>query len=68
MKSIWPRVRNTSPQRGEVDLRSKSGEGPQLQRETVTPHPRLRRDLSLRERWTFAAVAVQSELVMFEGA
>jgi len=27
-------------------LRSKSGEGPQLPRETVTPHPALRADLS----------------------
>jgi len=34
-------------------LRSKSGEGALYQRETVTPHPALRADLSLRERWTF---------------
>ncbi|WP_407166937.1 hypothetical protein [Bradyrhizobium sp. ORS 111] len=27
-------------------MRSKSGEGPQLARETVTPHPALRADLS----------------------
>ena len=40
----------TSPQRGEVDLRSKSGEGALPQRETVTPHPALRADLSRRER------------------
>ncbi len=50
----------TSPRRGEVDLRSKSGEGPQLHRKTETPHPALRADLSLRERWTFDAVAVQT--------
>src|SRR6476661_9958397 len=37
----------TSPQRGEVDLRSKSAEGAQLSRKTVTPHPALRADLSL---------------------
>jgi error-prone DNA polymerase len=33
-ESIWPRSRITSPQRGEVDLRSKSGEGAQVPRET----------------------------------
>jgi len=64
MESICPRIQCTSPLWGEVDLRSKSGEGPRLQRETVTPHPRLRRDLSQWERWTFDAVAVQPELVM----
>jgi hypothetical protein len=46
------RARLTSPRRGEVDLRSKSGEVALFQRETVTPHPRLRRDLSRWERWT----------------
>ncbi|MGY4290681.1 hypothetical protein ACVWXO_009947 [Bradyrhizobium sp. LM2.7] len=61
MNSIYPRARFTSPRRGEVDLRSKSGEGPQLLCETVTPHPRLRRDLSLRERWAYDAVAVQAQ-------
>ncbi|MDA9502071.1 hypothetical protein XI05_32135 [Bradyrhizobium sp. CCBAU 11357] len=61
MAMIYPRTRLTSPRRGEVDLRSKSGEGPQLHRETVTPHPALRADLSLRERWTFDAVAVQTQ-------
>jgi hypothetical protein len=40
----------TSPQRGEVDLRSKSGEGAPLLRVSVTPHPALRADLSLWER------------------
>ena len=40
----------TSPQRGEVDLRSKSGEGVLLPIETVTPHPALRADLSRWER------------------
>ena len=72
MKSVYLRMRSTSPLRGEVDLpramRSialgKSGEGPQLQRETVTPHPALRADLSLWERCTSDAVAVQPELVM----
>src|SRR5262249_35413378 len=29
----------TSPQRGEVDLRSKSGEGASIYGESVTPHP-----------------------------
>jgi len=61
MADIYQRSRSTSPQRGEVDLRSKSGEGPQLQRETVTPHPRLWRDLPQRERWTADAVAVQTQ-------
>jgi hypothetical protein len=76
MESICPRIQCTSPLRGEVDLPTgrrnappddrlrKSGEGPRLQRETVTPHPRLRRDLSRWERWTFDVVAVQPELVM----
>jgi hypothetical protein len=64
MESICPRIQCTSPLWGEVDLRSKSGEGPRLQRATVTPHPRLRRDLSRWERWIFDAVAVQPELVM----
>lgn len=59
-----PRAPFTSPRRGEVDLRSKSGEGPQLHRETLTPHPRLRRDLSRRERWTVNAAAVQPEFGM----
>ncbi len=58
MAMNYPRSPHISPRRGEVDLRSKSGEGPQLHRETKTPHPRLRRDLSLRERWTYDAVAV----------
>jgi hypothetical protein len=48
----------TSPQWGEVDLplamrsivQCKSGEGAPLQRESVTPHPALRADLSHRER------------------
>jgi hypothetical protein len=61
MAMNYTRIRFTSPRRVEVDLRSKSGEGPQLHRETVTPHPRLRRDLSLRERWTSNAVAVQTQ-------
>ena len=43
-------ARFTSPQRGEVDLLSKSGEGALLEREPVTPHPALRADLSQRER------------------
>jgi hypothetical protein len=64
MESVRPRLRYTSPQRAEVDLRSKSGEGAQLQRGTVTPHPALRADLSQRERWTSDAVAVQPKLVM----
>ncbi|SDI29779.1 hypothetical protein SAMN05216338_102027 [Bradyrhizobium sp. Rc2d] len=59
MAMNYRRSPHTSPRRGEVDLRSKSGEGPQLHRETKTPHPRLRRDLSLRERWTFDAAASQ---------
>jgi error-prone DNA polymerase len=33
VESAWPRSRTTSPQRGEVDLRSKSGEGAQVPRE-----------------------------------
>jgi hypothetical protein len=41
-----PQNRSTSPRSGEVDLRSKFGEGSQLQRGTVTP-PALRVDLSL---------------------
>jgi hypothetical protein len=64
MATIYPRARHTSPQRGEVDLRSKSGEGPQLHTRTGTPHPRLRRDLSQRERWTLDATAVQPEAVI----
>ena len=63
MKSIFPRILFTSPLWGEVDLRSKSGEGPQLHRETITPHPALRADLSQRERWIVDAVAVQLELL-----
>ena len=39
----------TSPL-GEVDLRSKSGEGLRLQRESRTPHPALRADLSHLKR------------------
>jgi hypothetical protein len=65
MAMIYPRTRFTSPQRGEVGLRSNPGEGPQLQRETVTPHPRLRRDLSQRERWTSDAVAFHPALGKF---
>ena len=48
MESICPRIQCTSPLWGEVDLRSKSGEGARHYRETVTPHPSLRADLS---RW-----------------
>jgi len=48
--AIRPRDRFTSPHRGEVDLRGKSGEGAPLQCETVTPHPALRADLSQWER------------------
>jgi len=33
LESAWPRSQTTSPQRGEVDLRSKSGEGAQVPRE-----------------------------------
>jgi error-prone DNA polymerase len=33
VESAWPRSLTTSPQRGEVDLRSKSGEGAQVPRE-----------------------------------
>jgi hypothetical protein len=62
MAEMCQRVPYTSPRRGEVDLRSKSGEGPQLQRETVTPHPALRADLSPTERRTAgAAAAVQAQ-------
>ena len=50
MSKVSPRIRFTSAQRGEVDLRSKSGEGGRLHRETVTPHPALRADLSQWER------------------
>jgi len=64
MVSICPRIRFTSPLWGEVDLRSKSGEGPQFQREAVTPHPALRADLSRWERWTSDAVALQSKLTV----
>jgi hypothetical protein len=64
MDSIRPRLWFTSPQRGEVDLRSKSGEGPRLHRETVTPHPALRADLSLRERWILDAALLQPELAV----
>jgi len=64
MESICPRIQYTSPLWGEFDLRGKSAEGPRLPRETVTPHPRLWRDLSRWERWTFDAVVAQLELVM----
>ncbi|MEH2489329.1 hypothetical protein V1280_005268 [Bradyrhizobium sp. AZCC 2230] len=72
MATMYPRARSTSPQRGEVGLRlamrsivqCNPGEGPQLRRETLTPHPRLRRDLSQRERWTADAAAVQPEAVI----
>jgi hypothetical protein len=47
---MHPQMEVTSPQRGEVDLRSKSGEGVLLERETITPYPALRADLSRRER------------------
>jgi hypothetical protein len=62
MESIYPRIQHSSPLRGEVDLRSKSGEGAPHQRATITPHPALRADLSLRERWTFDAVPVRLTL------
>src|SRR5471030_2300105 len=52
-------LQSTSPQRGEVDLRSKSGEGAQLSRETATPHPALRADLSLWERWPISRALFQ---------
>src|ERR1700687_1862829 len=39
IESACPRPPFTSPRRGEVDLRSKSGEGALDHRETVTPHP-----------------------------
>ena len=64
METVWPRLQYTSPQRGEVDLRSKSGEGPLLQGEIITPHPPLRADLSLRERWSSDAATVQPELAI----
>ncbi len=64
MANIYRRARYTSPQRGEVGLRSNPGEGVPFPRETVTPHPRLRRDLSQRERWTVNAAAVQPEFGM----
>lgn len=64
MAMIYPRSPCTSPQRGEVDLRSKSGEGVLPQSGTLTPHPRLRRDLSQWERWTVNAAAVQPEFGM----
>jgi error-prone DNA polymerase len=35
VESVWPRSRTTFPQRGEVDLRSKSGEGAQVPRESA---------------------------------
>jgi error-prone DNA polymerase len=35
IESAWPRSRDTSPQRGEVDLRSKSGEEAQVPRESA---------------------------------
>jgi error-prone DNA polymerase len=35
VESSWPRSQTTSPQRGEVDLRSKSGEGVQVPRESA---------------------------------
>ena len=62
MESTCPRIQYTPPLRGEVDLRSKSGEGAPHQRETVTPRPALRADLSLR--WTFDAVPVRLTLSM----
>src|SRR5581483_11075167 len=43
---LLPQARSTSPQRGEVGLRSNPGEGAQVPRESVTPHPALRADLS----------------------
>jgi hypothetical protein len=46
----YPRVSFTTPRRGEVDLRSKSGEGTFVKRGALTPHPALRADLSQRER------------------
>jgi hypothetical protein len=61
MESIYPRIQHSSPLRGEVDLRSKSGEGAP-QRATISPHPALRADLSPRERWTFDAVPVRLTL------
>jgi len=64
MGSIYPRARFTSRRRGEVDLRSKSGEGVPFLGETLTPHPRLRRDLSQRERWTADTAALQPEAVI----
>jgi hypothetical protein len=76
MESIRKRIQGTSPLRGEVELPtgrrgappddklSKSGEGAPHQRETVTHHPALRADLSLRERWTFDAVPVRLTLSM----
>jgi len=43
---LWPQTRSTSPQRGEVGWRSHPGDGAQVPRESVTPHPALRADLS----------------------
>src|ERR1700760_4299403 len=51
---LFPQARFTSPQRGEVGLRlamrsivqCNPGEGAQVPRESVTPHPALRADLS----------------------
>jgi error-prone DNA polymerase len=44
--ALFPQARFTSPQRGEVGLRSNPGEGAQVSQESVTPHPALRADLS----------------------
>ncbi len=52
----------TSPQRGEAGLRSNPGEGTSDYRGTVTPHPALRADLSLREEVEFADASVSSTL------
>jgi hypothetical protein len=72
MATLHRRARFTSPRRGEVDLLwraiarlSKSGDGPQLHLETVTPHPALRADLSRWDRWTFDAAVSQSTLGKF---
>jgi hypothetical protein len=69
METVWSRLEYTSPQRGEVDLllamrsivQCKSGEGPLLQDEIITPHPAQCADLSLWERWSSDVATVQLE-------
>jgi hypothetical protein len=54
----------TSPRRGEVDLRSKSGEGALDKRETVTPHPNpLRASFARLSLWEREALARDAGLI-----